>query len=249
MVETSRSEQSMMFNRVDDAALAEYRDRGWLRIRNLFGADEVARWRDEADRLVAEPALTADPDGRNAVVNSRPRADRIEPITDLSPLFLELARDARVLRETGALLGGAPRMFKDKFIAKPPGAQGYGVHQDYAYWPGIGIAPERIATVVLFLDRATAASGAIECVPGIDRLLTRPGVIEDPDESRLAPFQLAEAEPGDLMFLSPLVPHRSGTNASRQYRRALFFNYAADADDGLYARFQGQKRALPHGVP
>jgi ectoine hydroxylase-related dioxygenase (phytanoyl-CoA dioxygenase family) len=237
----------MMFNHVDDSAIAEYRDRGWLRIHGLFGADEVARWRDEADRLLAEPVLTTDPDGRNAVVNSRPRSDRIEPITDLSPLFLQLAQDPRLLNETEALLGGRPRMFKDKFIAKPPGAQGYGVHQDYAYWPGIGIEPERIASVVLFFDSATADSGGIECVPGIDRLLTRPGVIEDPDESGLGPFQVAEAEPGDLMFLSPLVPHRSGTNASSRDRRALFLTYAADADAGLYERFQSQTKALPHG--
>lgn len=238
----------MILDSLRQAACEHYLRCGWAVVRGLFSAQEIETWRGEADRLMAQPALFADPDGRNAVVNSRPRSDRIDPVTDLSPTFLKLANDPRLLRESGALLGGEARLFKDKFIAKPPGAPGYGVHQDFAYWPDLGIAPEKMGSAAVFLDGATAESGAVECVPGVHALLTRPGRIEDPDESSLGDFETVAVEAGDVLFLSGMVPHRSGANRSAGFRRALFFTYAADADPALYETYHQLKKALPHGL-
>jgi hypothetical protein len=66
------------------------------------------------------------------------------------------------------------------------------------------------------------------------------------DENGLGPFEPVEAIPGDVVFLSTLVPHRSGPNVSHQPRRAIFYTYAADAEEGIYSRYRELKKALPH---
>ena len=50
-----------------------------------------------------------------------------------------------------------------------------------------------------------------------------------------------EVEPGDLFFLHPLMPHRSGVNSSLSCRRTLFFQYASaeygDSSTRSYAAY------------
>ena len=132
------------------------------------------------------------------------------------------------------MLGGEAQLFKDKFIAKPPGAPGYGAHQDGAYWPGMGLDPRRFVTAVLFLDDAANENGAIECVSGCHELLTDPETIADPDESLLGAFVTVKAEAGDLLLLHAFTPHRSGPNRSRSMRRTLLFTYGVDDRPDLY---------------
>src|SRR5690606_14092936 len=153
---------------------------GWALFAGFLGADEVAGLLAEADRLLAMPDLFAE---RGAVVNSQRRSDRLDPVIDLSPAFAAVARDRRLLALASELLGGEAQLFKDKFIAKPPGAIGYAAHQDGAYWPGMGLDPGRFLTAALFLDDAGKDNGAIECASGQHRrLLTDGDRIADPDE-------------------------------------------------------------------
>ena len=101
-------------------------------------------------------------------------------------------------------------------------------HQDAAYWPGLGVDPDRFLTAIIFLDDAAREKGAIECVSGLHReLLTDPGSIADPDEEALGPFTMIEAKAGDLLLLHSLTPHRSGTNRSSGMRRALLLPMAS----------------------
>jgi len=150
-----------------------------------------------------------------------------------------LARDPRLLAEVEGVLGGEVQLMKDKFIAKPPGAGGYGTHQDGAYWPGMGFDTSRFLTAVIFLDDATSENGAIECAAGYhERLLTDPGVVADADEGQLGEFTTIEARVGDLLLLHALTPHRSSANRSRGMRRALLFTYGVDSRPDLYAVYK-----------
>jgi ectoine hydroxylase-related dioxygenase (phytanoyl-CoA dioxygenase family) len=170
---------------------------------------------------------------------SKSRSDRLDPVIDVSPPFDALARDPRLLALADSLLGGGAQLLKDKFIAKPPGAVGYGTHQDAAYWPGLGIDLARFLTAILFLDDAVPENGAIECVPGSHGvLLTDPDVIADPDESLLGPFRLIEARAGDLLLLHALTPHRSGPNRTDGMRRVVMFTYGVDPRPDLYRLYR-----------
>ena len=214
---------------------------GWALLAGFLGADELGELRREAERLCDDQSLFG---ARGAVPNSAGRSDRLDPVIDLSPPFAALAEDRRLLSIIDEALGGEAQLFKDKFIAKPPGAGGYAAHQDGAYWPGLDLDLNRFLTAMIFLDESTAEKGTIECASGHHRqLLTDPDTIADPDEAALGPFATIEAKAGDLVLIHALTPHRSGPNRSAAMRRAILFTYGVDPRPDLYDLYkQFQKR-------
>ena len=220
----------------------DWRQDGWTLFAGFIGPDEVAVLLAEAGRLLAMPELFAE---RGAVANSQRRSDRLDPVIDLSPAFAAVACDRRLVALASELLDGEAQLFKDKFIAKPPGAIGYAAHQDGAYWPGMGLDPRRFLTAALFLDPADGSNGAIECASGHHRaLLTDPDRIADPDESAVGDFTLVEAAAGDLLMIHALTPHRSATNRSQAMRRALLFTFGVDRRPDLYAAYQQHRTRM-----
>ena len=214
---------------------------GWHLVPGFLSAAELTMLRDEAERLLARTDLF---EQRGAVVNSTRRSDRLDPVIDVSPSFAAVARDGRLPALVNDFLDGQAQLFKDKFIAKPPGAIGYIAHQDGAYWPGMGLDPARFLTAIIFLDDANADNGAIECAANPYRqLLTDPGQIADVDESELGDFQVIEAKAGDLLLLHAFTPHRSGPNRSQSMRRTLLFTYGVDARPDLYGIYQRLRSA------
>ena len=206
----------------------DWRRDGWCLLEAVLGPAEVEALRGEAERLCADADAFAE---RGVVPVSPRRRDRLDPVIDLSPPFRALAHDERLLVVAREVLGGEPQLFKDKFIAKPPGTVGYSAHQDGAYWQDFDLSPADFLTTVFFLDDSGAENGAIECASGLhSALLTDPGVIADVDESLLsAPFTMIEARAGDLLLIHSLTPHRSGPNRSGGMRRTLLFTYAVDS--------------------
>lgn len=228
--------------RIEAGPDADWTANGWCLIPGFLDAAELTSLRAEAERLFHDKALFGQ---RGAVPNSTTRSDRLDPVIDVSATFAALAQDARLLGIVGNALGGDPQLMKDKFIAKPPGASGYGAHQDAAYWPGLGVDASRFLTAIIFLDDATVEKGAIECVSGLHgQLLTDADEIADPDEAALGDFTMIEAKAGDLLLLHSLTPHRSGGNRSDEMRRALLFTYGVDPRPDLYAIYKQLQEAL-----
>ena len=218
--------------RIEAASDGGWKANGWAMIRGFLDSDDLSKLRAEADRLLADQSLFQQ---RGSVPNSATRSDRLDPVIDLSPSFASQTTDPRLLSIVNRLLGANAQLLKDKFIAKPPRAPGYGTHQDGAYWRGLGVDASRFLTAIICLDDATADKGPIECAPGHHRaLLTDPDRIADPDEASLGPFVPVEAKAGDLMMLHALTPHRSGPNTSSEMRRALLFTYGVDPRSDLY---------------
>ena len=132
------------------------------------------------------------------------------------------------------VIGPSPQLLKDKFIAKPPGAIGYGPHQDFAYWQQIGMRQTAVASAAIFLDDATAENGTLEFTVGQHHaLLTPEGIRTDPNEEDLGEFVTVSANAGDMILFSALAPHRSGTNNSETHRRSLYLTFAVDERQNL----------------
>lgn len=220
------------------SALRAYRECGYARISSLFSEAEIAAYRAEAARISAIDGLFGDAD-RGMIRTGGPRADRVDPVIDVSPMFAALAHDSRLLQLAEQALDAEPQLLKDKLILKPSGSGGYGVHQDIAYWHELKIDGRNAMTIALCLDPCTQASGAIEFAPGHHHvLLTKPGIVADPDENQFSAFEILTAEPGDLLLFSALAPHRSGTNCSSEQRRILFLTYVNDRRDDMYRYYQ-----------
>jgi hypothetical protein len=230
-----------------DQLLQEYPREGFVVVRGLFDARETLAWRDECERLLQLDIV--DPDNLRTpfekTSSTFPKADlprAIEPVTDISPLFQKLASDERVLAPLRAIFEDEPMLFKDKLVFKAPGAGGYEMHQDQAWWQ-IG-EPQNLVAVLIFIDAADEESGCIELFGGAhQRLLSTPGEWRNLTDEEVEKMDLSRgskivAQPGDVVILSSLAPHRSENNASDRPRRSLYFTYNAACDGALYSSYE-----------
>ena len=148
--------------------IANYRRDGFLIVREAFTAEEVGELDAEAGRLTQLTALIDSDNIRcrwsNHHETNECRFDCFDPVIDLSPVCERVARDERIIGTVSALYGEQAHLFKDKLIFKPPGAKGYGLHQDYISWESF---PKTFVTVIVAIDPADADNGATEVFPGL----------------------------------------------------------------------------------
>jgi ectoine hydroxylase-related dioxygenase (phytanoyl-CoA dioxygenase family) len=223
---------------LNDTQRVQYGRDGFVIVRGLLEAREIDELREEAGRLMQRKDLIDSDNIRcrwqNHVDTGECRFDCFDPVIDLSPSFERLARDPRILSAVSQLYGEAACLFKDKLIFKPPGARGYGLHQDYISWPSF---PESFVTVIAAIDPAGANNGATEMFPGYHSLGTlspRDGMYHEltADQVDLSRGVILELEPGDVAIFSGFTPHRSGPNRSSEWRRLAYLSYNASSDGG-----------------
>ena len=228
----------------------EYRDLGYVIVRGMFSREEMATVSEEANRAFARKDLIDFNNMRCRWLNHHEteecRFDCFDPITDLSDAIDRMARDPRLLDLLSTLYGEEACLFKDKLIYKPPGAMGYGLHQDYISWPSF---PKSFNTVLIPIDPATDENGATEVFPGTHRdgyLSALDGDYHQLDDSAVAGVEGVRLclEPGDVAVFDGMLPHRSAPNKSTHWRRQLYLSYNAMSDggdqrDAHYREFHG----------
>ena len=233
---------------ISAAWVDEYRTRGYVRLSGVFTPSEMDSVREEFDRLFADPEILRADSLRSAARQSLLTGtvlDRLDPVIDLSPSLRELTQDARIIAAASAALGEPALLFKDKAIMKPPGAYGYSVHQDYTNWQELPVPPAQLMTVLVAIDSATAANGALQLYPALHhdhlRPPEKPSDIFNPQAGLVPAERLVGVEPemievaaGDLVLFSSLAPHFSGPNQSPHKRRTLFLSYNASSYGDVY---------------
>ncbi len=215
-----------------DQLAADYRAHGFAVMRGALGRDALghldvrsfAVW----DRTVDDPAH-ADRFFRRSNDRGEHVIDRIDPYFDLDPELVAFAERDELQVPTSALIGGPLWVLKDKLIRKEPGVDGYGMHQDYAYYVATGVPASRLVSVLIPLTETDSNAGPLEVAVGWhDRLLTGPGELDpDPTSVDVSSWQTVEAGPGDLVFLHPLALHRSAPNRSASARPMVFVTYGS----------------------
>lgn len=219
-------------------AAAFYHETGYLVLRGVFDAAEMAMLADEVEALWQRQELIDTQNIRcrwqDHVETGECRFDCFDPIVDIAPICRHFAHDERILNPLQAIYNDTPHLFKDKLIFKPPQARGYALHQDFIGWAEF---PESFITVLLPLDATRRENGATEVFPGYHQqgyLSPRDGEYHElpPDVIDEATGVLLELEPGDVAFFGGLTPHRSGPNQSEGWRRQLYLSYNADRDGG-----------------
>jgi ectoine hydroxylase-related dioxygenase (phytanoyl-CoA dioxygenase family) len=219
-------------------SVRQFQSDGYVIVREVFAAEEMAAISEEANRLFEQRDLIDINNIRcrwqNHFETEECRFDCFDPIIDLSDVLERAARDERLFEIVSTLYGERACLFKDKLIYKPPGATGYALHQDYISWPGF---PRSFVTLLLPIDPASDANGATEVFPGYHRQ----GYLSamDGDYHELPLSKIDEScgvrlclEPGDVVVFHGMLPHRSAANSSSTWRRQLYLSYNAQSDGG-----------------
>ena len=218
----------------------EYREKGFLILRDVFQPTEIETYRQETEQIVERAFALSREFQLEPKYNLRFEmlADgqpwKIDPFVSISPLFSALARDRRIMDRLASLYDGYEAvLFKDKLIFKPPDSHGNGLHQDYNWWQGF---PHSLLTVSVALDASTKENGCTELWTGHHYgFMHEPGSL---DKGSIDPERLANEEhvyvdlaPGDMAIFTCFTPHAAASNKSNSPRRMLFLSYN-DSRDG-----------------
>jgi hypothetical protein len=215
-----------------------YEEQGFLVLRGFFPPALMAEASAEAEMLLGRRDLIAVENLRcrwqTNVTTGACEFETFDPVIDLAPVCHRLALHPRLLAALAGLYGEEACLFKDKLIFKPPGAKGYGPHQDWIAWPGF---PRSFLTVLVPFDRADPDNGCTEVFPGYHQngtLSPEDGQyhelpLELIDESRGVALEL---DPGDIAIFGGFTPHRSAPNRSDGWRRQLYLSYNKLCDGG-----------------
>ena len=243
---------------VTETARLHYDRHGWLAVKDLFRAPEIADAMAAMDALIHRQVLGFKGIMYEGALRNRlpgmTEAERYDAVRKLfgfvrfEPRMLAMSRQPAMLAIVRNLLGGkSPRLFQDMALIKPPVVgREKPWHQDHAFFDFT--LDTRFLGVWIALDPATMANG---CMHVLDR-----GHLEGPrTHYRRRDVQLCDAdmlgqrsvafplEPGDAMFFDGLLPHGTPANSSPDRRRAVQFHYcpegAAEMDSAERLRIFG----------
>jgi len=229
-----------------DVELAAWRRDGFIVVRGLLGAAEIAEVTRWADALQAWPETPGKHmkyfDGSLAEPGAR-LLNRIENFCPYHEGFDRLINGDALRGRTAELLGGPAVLFKEKVNFKLPGGGGFEAHQDIqAGWASYA---EMFVTALVGIDAATVENGCLEVAAGHH---TR-GMFGDmwqplaDDQLVGVDFAPVLTEPGDAVFFDCFTPHRSAPNLSDAPRRVLYVTYNRAAAGDHRAQYYADKRA------
>ncbi|QNP62687.1 ectoine hydroxylase [Streptomyces genisteinicus] len=142
---------------------------GFLTVDQLIGDDEVALYRAELDRLVADPAVRAD---ERSIVEPKSQDVRsVFEVHRLSEVFAALVRDERVVGRARQILGSDVYVHQSRINVKPGfGASGFYWHSDFETWHAEdGLPNMRTVSVSIALTENLDTNGGLMIMPGSHR--------------------------------------------------------------------------------
>jgi ectoine hydroxylase-related dioxygenase (phytanoyl-CoA dioxygenase family) len=218
----------------------QYERDGYLTAPSVLTPEQLAQMRQEADRLLhlcsEEPERYARriewetnylPEDRKSGMEKVIR--KLEPISDLSPIFANLATDEKITGPVSGIFGEPVELFEDKLNLKLPGGSPYPWHQDWnCCWRA---HTDELITCFIYLDDADEHNGCLQVVPGSHQgkriYPFRPGGHFEVEPSAVDPDRIVPVplRAGEMIFFDSYLLHYSDLNRSPLPRRAIIFTY------------------------
>ncbi|TQK43720.1 ectoine hydroxylase [Streptomyces sp. SLBN-118] len=139
---------------------------GFLTVDELISQDEVALYRSELDRLIADPAVRAD---ERSIIEPKSKDVRsVFEVHKLSEVFASLVRDERVVGRARQILGSDVYVHQSRINVKPGfGASGFYWHSDFETWHAEdGLPNMRTVSVSIALTENRDTNGGLMIMPG-----------------------------------------------------------------------------------
>ena len=170
--------------RLSQQALEQYRQQGFLRGGKILSDRELARLREEIDRLIAELPAGIRPENMPSV-HYRHR------------YFLDLFLSQPLVDIAEQILGPDVALFTSYVISKRPG-DGLAVewHQDAAFFP---IDPMETFTVWLAVDDSDRENGCMRVIPGSHRNKALLNHRVDMDHQTTLPLSFPEVDQSEAV--------------------------------------------------
>ena len=215
---------------IPDGAEDDYRQNGYVVLRNLLADDELALLRKACDRLLEEPP-DDDKGGRAHNIgrghDRRFLRHRHEDLPELGAFVL----GADMKRLAATFIGETPHLFNEQFVVKGPktGAS-FAWHQDSAY---VGFEHKPYVTLWIALDDTSVENGAVFV---LQRNLNQDESITEhrwDDEGKelfgydgVDPGEPALVPAGSVVAFSSVTLHRSSANVTDRPRRGFIAQYS-----------------------
>jgi ectoine hydroxylase-related dioxygenase (phytanoyl-CoA dioxygenase family) len=220
--------------------IEEFHRDGFLTVRQLFDADEMALLLQIAKsdlKITAEAHNRTDAAGRSTLLTVRNDLDDEQ-------IYSAIARSRRVVETMTALLGDEVYHYHHKMMLKEPRVGGaWQWHQDYGYWYENGCLFPDMGSCLIAIDRATKQNGCLQIITGSHRLGRidhgKTGAQTGADMTRVnaalekMPLIYAELEPGDALFFHANTLHCSAANDSEHPRWSLICCYNTKHNDPI----------------
>jgi len=250
---------------ITEEEVRTFHDRGYLVLRNVFDAGELAAMRSEADRilelLVNSSIATDRPSGRLTVADTDRGqvVKKVQPVTDLSREFAAIGYDERFLGPVRSLLGDEPVLLEEKLNYKQPlpddapdlalseARDAWPIHNDWAHYRTDGY-PRSLIWSAITVDDCPSAAGPIHVWPGSH--VRHPEHEEHGGALRVSPTEVdasggtdLDAPAGSVLLFHSLLLHNSAPNRTDDPRRLLLFaHYPEHEFDAYFDRRNGPTR-------
>ncbi len=142
---------------------------GFLTVDELITRDEVALYRAELDRMIADPAVRGD---ERSIIEPKSQDVRsVFEVHRLSEVFAALVRDERVVGRARQILGSDVYVHQSRINVKPGfGASGFYWHSDFETWHAEdGLPNMRAVSVSIALTENRDTNGGLMIMPGSHR--------------------------------------------------------------------------------
>lgn len=213
---------------VSSAEAQFYRENGYLHLRSIYPAADLAAMRQAADEIVERArAAKQNPSflwqGRFLSEEERQKLD-ITGVHDVQfhdAVFSRMLLKDSLLDAIVSLIGPNIQLHHTKLIAKPPekGAP-FPMHQDYPYFPH---EKHTMLAASIHLDDTNQGNGCLRVVPGSHLRgsleLDPSGLFLRPEDYPIEEQLACPAAAGDVLVFNYLTIHGSGLNTSDGPRR------------------------------
>jgi len=212
---------------LSDQQVEQFHRDGFLLVRGMYSADEVADISDWTEEVAGYPEVP----GKYMMYFEESQADhsrilcRIENFVPFHEGFSKLITRRRMSQAVSELFGEESVLFKDKINFKMPGGDGFREHQDVqAGWDEFA---DLHITAMIAIDETNEANGSLEMIAGMHKqgvLGSMWAPLTDDDTDNVE-YVAVHCQPGDAVFFDSYAPHRSHPNRTDKARRVLYITY------------------------